>query len=137
MPSYIPFNVQKFSIKDFGFFMISTHLLKKFLMETFIFSSFNDYVYIILLNFFQAYITPQNVVEVSGNLKRIVNNDTLNDIDDIALVTNVVEKIIGSLIQVRKNESEVCCYQNPLFDIQYHSLSLPYKLMEILSSNQK
>ena len=94
-------------------------------METFIFSSFNDYVYIILLNFFQTYITPQNVVDVSGNLKRIVNNDTLNDIDDIASVTDVLEKIIRSLVQVRKNESEVCYYQDPLFDIQYHSFPLP------------
>lgn len=72
---------------------------------------------------FQAYITPQNVVEVSGNLKRIVKNDALNNIDDIARVTNVVEKIINSLRQVRKNESEVGFYQDPHFDIQYHSFS--------------
>ena len=94
-------------------------------METFTFSIFNDYVYIIFPNIFQAYITPQNVVEVSGNVKRIVNNSTLNDVSDIALVTNVVEKIIGFLRQVQKNEREVCFYQDLLSDIQYHSFSLP------------
>ena len=104
---------------------IWSHLLKKSLMKTFTFSIFNDYVYIILPNIFQAYITPQNVVEVSGNLKRIVNNSTLNDVSDIALVTNVVEKIIGFLRQVQKNESEVCFYQDLLSDIQHHSFSLP------------
>ena len=119
----------KFSVKDFSSkcgqirrkLRIWSHLLKKSLMETFTFSIFNDYVYIILPNIFQACITPQNVVEVSGNLKRIVNNNTLNDINDIDLVTIVMEKIIGSLRQVRKNESEVCFYQDPLSDIQYHS----------------
>ena len=94
-------------------------------METFTFSIFNDYVYIIFPNIFQAYITPKNVVEVSGNVKRIVNNSTLNDVSDIALVTNVVEKIIGFLRQVQKNEREVCFYQDLLSDIQYHSFSLP------------
>ena len=72
---------------------------------------------------FQAYITPQNVVEVSGNLKRIVKNEALSDIKNISLVTNVVEKIINSLRQIRKNESEVGFYQDPLFDTQYHSFS--------------
>ena len=94
-------------------------------MKTFTFSIFNDYIYIILPNIFQAYITPQNVVEVSGNLKRIVNNSTLNDVSDIALVTNVVEKIIGFLRQVQKNKIEVRFYQDLLSDIQYHSFSLP------------
>ena len=72
---------------------------------------------------FQAYITPQNVVQVSGNLKRIVKNEALNDIKDICLVTNVVEKIINSLRQIRKNESEVGFCQDLLFDTQYHSFS--------------
>ena len=63
---------------------------------------------IILENLFQENITSKNIVEVSENLKQIVNNDTLSDTDDIVLLTSLVEKIIFSFNETNKNESQVC-----------------------------
>ena len=63
---------------------------------------------IILENLFQENTTSKNIVEVSENLKQIVNNDTLNDTDDIVLLTSLVEKIIFSFNETNKNESQVC-----------------------------
>ena len=68
-----------------------------------------DGQYIILANFFQVNVTSQSVVEVSENLRRIINNDTLNN-SDIVLVTSVVKKIIESLKMTQKNENQVRFY---------------------------